>query len=355
VLHDRGGAHQRAVIELGLAQAALGHEIRILSPEASASTWEHRGLNIDGVRVRARRPLRDYEFLVGCRRALRVHPPEVLHVHSLQEGARFSFSLGIPTVLSVDYFRYRAATNRFVHRYYFESLSKFDRILPVSRACEDGFRKFWEEPAPIAVVPNGVDIERFKPDAEAARRGRDFLEIDGPIVLYVGRICEQKGTQVLLDAWDRCRPDATLVLAGPFGQFGNSQPSGLSDRIQSLGIQCLGAVEDDTLPGLYNACDVFVMPTVRDEMFGMAALEAQSCGKPVVASELGGLLESVGAESGFFVPPGNSHELGRALNEMISDPGRLIRMGSEGRAHAVLFSWREVALQAQSVYDSVVR
>jgi glycosyltransferase involved in cell wall biosynthesis len=343
------------MIELAVAQTALGHEVRIVSPEQTSSSWIHRGVTIDGVVARMPRPWRDYEFLWAARRRLRAHAPDVLHFHSVQEGARLTSFLDVPTVLSVDYFRYRASERSAVHRYYAASLARFDRIIPISEACATEFQRFWGNPAPLAVIPTGVNTEQFRPDRAAVRRGRARLGIEGPLVLYVGRLCEQKGTDVLLDAWERHRPPGTLVLAGPFGQFGNTQPSALSDRIAALGGRHLGSVEEAYLADLYNACDVFVMPTTRDEMFGMAALEAQACGKPVVASKLGGLVESVSSDGGLFVPPGDADALGVSLSELIGNPHLQKVMGEAGRKHAVSLSWAASALRYQSVYDSILR
>lgn len=355
ILHDRGGATERRMVELAAAQAAAGHDVRILSAEFDESVKEHRGVVVQGVRVRTRRPLRDYEMHLAARQYLRADPPDVLHFHSAQEGARFTSFLHVPTVLSVDYFRYRGTNTRLGHRYYEGSLRKFTRLLPDSKSCAAEFQQFWGTLAPIEVLYEGVNIDQFRPNPESGRRLRAELGLEGVIVLYVGRLCDQKGTGVLLDAWERFRPSgATLLLAGPIGQFfGSVQPSELPERMAALGVHYLGAVQDRHLANVYNACDVFVMPTVHDEMFGMAALEAQACGKPVIASRLGGLVEAVSDKSGLFVAPGDRRALGEALEEMVGDADRRAEMGVAARQHALGFTWDRIAASAQSIYEAI--
>ena len=355
ILHDRGGATERRMVELAAAQAAAGHEVSILSAESATSVKRHRGVVVQGVQMRTRPPLRDYEMLLVARRYLRANPPDVLHFHSAQEGARFTSFLHVPKVLSVDYFRYHGTSTSLGHRYCEGSLRRFDRLLPVSESCAAEFRQFWGTPAPIEVLYNGVNADQFLPDPESGRHLRAELGLDGVILLYVGRLCDQKGTRILLDVWERYRPDgATLVLAGPIGQFfGAVQASDIPKRISALGVHYLGAIEDSRLADLYNACDVFVMPTVRDEMFGMAALEAQACGKPVVASRLGGLVEAVSDKSGLFVPPGDRRALGEALAELVGDAKRRTQMGVAARDHALAFTWERIAAKTQSIYEAI--
>ena len=104
---------------------------------------------------------------------------------------------------------------------------------------------------------------------------------------------------------------------------------------------------------VFNACDVFVMPTVRDEMFGMAALEAQACGKPVIASHLGGLVEAVSAYGGLFFEPGNRLALGDALVRMVGDEDLRIEMATFARQHSLGFTWDRIAAKAQLIYEAM--
>jgi hypothetical protein len=114
------------------------------------------------------------------------------------------------------------------------------------------------------------------------------------VVLYVGRVCNQKGSDVLLEAvraLHERRSDLQLVIAGPVGQFGmKADPDLWVERIKGVGGVYLGAVEESRIAAIYNLTDVFVMPT--------RIAEAQACGKPFVANDCGGLREVVPTNCG---------------------------------------------------------
>jgi glycosyltransferase involved in cell wall biosynthesis len=342
VLSELGGAVQRRIVEVATCQVELGHQVTVFS------------IAIEPIRPTLPRPWRDYEVLAQMCRRLRGRDADVVHFHGVPDGARWLRRLGLPTVLTVDYFRFRLSGSSIGRRYRRRSLERFDAIAPVSTACSEELQQFWRLDTPRVVVPNGVNVGQFHPMPEAGAAIRRELALDGCVVLYVGRLCEQKGTGVLLEAWDRLDPQtgATLVLAGPVGEFGaTTRSSELLGRIERPHIRYLGPVHESRLGALYNACDLFVMPTVRDEMFGMAALEAESCGKPVVASRLGGLVEAVGPDCGVFVDPDDPNALADALGSLIDDPARRDRLGAAGPTHASRFEWSKIAQEYLGIYE----
>jgi glycosyltransferase involved in cell wall biosynthesis len=359
VLHDRGGAVQRRMIELAAKQAEAGHDVHIVSADRVDSVEHHRGVQVTSQHVRLARPARDYEFLLRVRKLVRSMRPDVLHFHAVPDGARMLDSLGIPSVLSFDYFRFRGSSIAPGRRHYRHGLQMFTRLLPVSDACRDMAANFWDLDADdMRVLYNGVNLEQFTPDAAAgdAVRRRYGLS-DVPTALYVGRLCRQKGTDLLLDAWPRVSHalPAQLVLVGPVEQFGTTTPNAFVERIDAIGARYLGAVDERELAGVYNSCDVFVMPTRHDEMFGMAALEAQACGKPVVASKWGGLVESVGPASGTFFPPDQADQLADALSSLLGDRQRQETMAKAAVAHAQRFDWSEIARESIEIYAEARR
>src|SRR5207249_2748356 len=140
---------------------------------------------------------------------------------------------------------------------------------------------------------------------------------------YVGRVCHQKGTDTLLAAYSHAsalRERCQLVIAGPIGQFGMSgDPENWRERIKEAGGTYLGPVQERDLAATYNMASVFILPTRHLEMFGMAAVEAQACGKPVVTTAHGGLFETVSSDSGVHVKPGDSGALALAALRLFDD------------------------------------
>ena len=355
VLHAEGGAVQRRMIELAAQQAAEGNDTIILSADDHDSEISHRGVKVISIRTRLARPARDVEFLLRARKVVASIGPDIVHHHGLVEGARVLGYRRAPAVLSFDFFRFRGSNNRFGWRHYRRSLDRFDRLLPVSVACGRMAVDYWRVPFDeMRVLENGVNLQQFKPDAKAGSAARSHFNLgDEILALYVGRLCTQKGTDLLLDAWEsasRRTNKSQLVLVGPVGQFGTSGPNEFIERTRDLEVNYLGAIDESELAGVYNACDIFVMPTRHDEMFGMAALEAQACGKPVIASRWGGLTEAVGSKSGIFFTPNDSSELADAIITLVEDPVRRASMSEAALVHAGTFDWSAIAETAMKIY-----
>ena len=101
-------------------------------------------------------------------------------------------------------------------------------------------------------------------------------------------------------------------------------------------------VPHDTLPALYGAVDAGVFPSIGDEAFGITIAEAMSCGKPVIASHIGGIPEVVGSEEscGLLVPPGDVTALAQAMRRLADDAGLRTRLGATARARIErLYTW----------------
>lgn len=172
------------------------------------------------------------------------------------------------------------------------------------------------DPDRVAVIPPGVDTERWRPPADQVRPGNR--------ILFVGGELERKGGDLLIAALDRL-PDAELHLV-------TRSPVAPHDRVH---------VYDDLVPNdqrlleLFRTSDVFAMPS-RAETFGIAVAEASAAGLPVVASGVGGLPDIVSdGESGFVVPVDDLEALVEALVRLLDDDALRADMGAAARARAV--------------------
>ena len=353
--HSRGGAIERRMLELAAAQARRGHMVAVYSAEAQDSSLEFNGFEFRTMLCRRAGGLRRFEFMKKAIRDAGSLPCDVLHFHSMPEGAVFSSGIDARKVLSYDYFIFRKGKKTPLYWYYRHALSKFDCLLPVSDFCRKESLRYWHlEEAPNAIFHNGVNLDQFRPSDEKRTTMRRKLGLkDEPVVLYVGRVCAQKGTDVLVDSYARLRtaiPNARLLVAGPADRFGKSGGNELTKRIHDVGGIYLGAVEENELAAVYNAGDVFVMATRRDEMFGMAAVEAQACGKPVICSEHGGLPEVISRESGLYFPVGDSQALSQQLGEVFGSNDLLNRMSSAAINNAQRFGWDRLAAEAETLY-----
>jgi glycosyltransferase involved in cell wall biosynthesis len=204
----------------------------------------------------------------------------------------------------------------------------------------------------IRVVPNGVDIDRFKPSKVDAKLKRQ-IGLDSKLcVLFVGRLIPRKGLSFLVEAAKHIIEEYEQTLFVVVGD--GPLKSGLRARLEKMNLSrnfnFLGDVNESVLPALYNCADVFVLPSIQEGQ-GIALLEAQATGKPVVAFDVGGVREAVrDKETGFLMKP-DSSQLAEAVMKLLSNYSVREKMGSKGREFVSdNFSWDVCAQKMLMVY-----
>jgi phosphatidylinositol alpha-1,6-mannosyltransferase len=193
-----------------------------------------------------------------------------------------------------------------------------------------------------AVIPPGVDVERFRPiddDARVATRRRFGLDPRRPMVLGLSRLVPRKGFDVVIDALAQ-RPAVQFVIAGAGRDRRRLERRAASHS--ATNVRFLGRVDDADVPALYASADAFAMccrerwAGLEAEGFGIVFLEAAACGVPAVAGRSGGSHEAVAdGETGFVVEPTDVDAVTRALDRLLADDGLRDRMGREARRRAV--------------------
>ncbi|WP_033254479.1 glycosyltransferase [Kitasatospora phosalacinea] len=298
------------------------------------------------------------------RRIIRRTEPDVLHLHSAKAGlaGRLAARGTPPTVFQPHAWSFAAVDGTLA-----EASLRWERhatrwartVLCVSeRERADG-----EAAGLVAdwrVVPNGVDLEHFAPADPASRRAARMtlgLDRSDPLAVCVGRLCRQKGQDVLLDAWTRvqlARPAARLVLVG-----GGPDAEALSEQVRSLPdpsrVRMVGDVADPRL--WLAAADLAVLPS-RWEGMALAPLEAMACGRPVLLTDVPGARECLppGERERAVVPPENSAAMAERLVEFLGDRVECERRGVLARSHmADHHDIRGVIRQVAAVYRTIVR
>ena len=211
--------------------------------------------------------------------------------------------------------------------------------------------------AKIRVVPNGVDVERFKPSSIGEGVKKKYGLDNKQVVLFVGRLIPRKGLTYLIEAAKSIvkeKADTAFVVVGS-GPLRNQ----LSTMIERLGLSrsftFLGDVDEKTLESLYSCADVFALPSIQEGQ-GIALLEAQSTGKPVVAFNVSGVKEAVAdEESGLLLEVGNSEMLADAIVKLLCDEGLREKMGKAGREYVTQnFTWDICAQKMLKVYGEAI-
>ena len=227
----------------------------------------------------------------------------------------------------------------------------------VIATCHDEVRELAAmgmRPHRVSVVPCGVDTGHFTP---AAQPGNDPQRL-----LVVGRLVERKGIGDVVTAL-AALPHAELLVAGgpPSGGLAlDPEARRLRSLAASLGVadrvHLLGSVDHARVPDLIRSADVLVTVPWY-EPFGIVPLEAMACGRPVVASAVGGLQDTVlPGICGELVPPRRPDLLAAALRTLLTDPGRRAAYGAAGlrRVHRH-YRWDRVCAETERVYEAVLR
>ncbi len=240
------------------------------------------------------------------------------------------------------------------------------RVIAISQAVAAEAEHWGVDPARITVVANGVDADAFRPDPAAGARLRADLGIppDAFVIAAVGQMVPWKGHHLLLDALGSLRrpaPDADIraVLAGA-DLFGDHPEYGDALRRRAEEPDLAGAVaflgHRPDVAAVYNACDVFVLPS-RREPFGRAVIEAMACGKPVIAGAEAGPAEILtDGETGLLIPPGDATALAAAIARLREDTDLSARLAEAGLAHVRReYTEERTAAGVADVYREVLR
>jgi D-inositol-3-phosphate glycosyltransferase len=243
-----------------------------------------------------------------------------------------------------------------------EAISGADRVLvPTAAELENLVRLYDAVPDRARVVPPGVDSTSFAPRPKDEARRRLGVP-DRTVLLFVGRLQPLKGPDVAIRAAAgamRRGLDATLVVVGgPSGPGGPSYVDGLRRLAarEGLGerVVFLDPMPHEELPWAYSAADVLLMPS-RSESFGLAALEAQACGVPVVAASVGGLRHVVvDGVTGFLVEGHDPGPYAHRLLVTLADPALAATLGRAGRRRATAFGWDQATDGVLDVYAELL-
>ncbi|MEU8895553.1 glycosyltransferase [Nocardia sp. NPDC048505] len=363
-----------AIAALAAALVRAGHEVTVYTrrqdPHTRTVVPAREGYRVVHVPAGPPRPLpRDQilphlgEFGTFLRKHWSLRRPDVVHAHfwmSALAAELAARSHGLPVVVS---FHGLGTVKRRFHgladtsprpRIRFERLIA-TRATQVLATCADEVAELARMGVPrfrISVVPGGVDLARFTPDGTVAVKHQPHR------VLAVGRLVRRKGFDLAVRTLAEL-PRTELVIAG--GAVGDdldddaetrrlrrlATEHGVADRLRML-----GPVSHAALPRLYRSADV-VLCTPWYEPFGLVPLEAMACGKPVVATAVGGQLDTVvDGVTGRLVAPPEPATVARAVQALLADPQQRAAWGAAGSRRAEeRYSWDRVAADTLETYE----
>jgi D-inositol-3-phosphate glycosyltransferase len=307
-------------------------------------------------------------FADDLRAQWRRHRPDVVHAHfwmSALAAPDAAQPLGIPVVvtfhaLGVVKKRHQGSKDTSPP----ERLGIEERIIAeadhiVATCSDEAFElvRLGADRSCITIVPCGVDTSVFRPDGPVAERPDDMFQL-----VYVGRLVERKGVGNAITAL-REIPDAELVVAGgpePARVGGDPEVKRLRALAVAAGVasrvRFVGRQGREDVAALLRSADVAVCVPWY-EPFGIVPIEAMACGVPVVASAVGGLIDTVvHGQTGVHVPARDPGAIAAVVNELLSSPSVRAQLGRAGvKRVRARYTWERIAASTEHVYDAMVR
>ncbi len=274
---------------------------------------------------------------------------DIIHIHGQVApilpllSLKFSNSINVITFHAAYKRNILAKTFKPYIKGYFSML---DGFIAVSPAAIEPIIKYFGE-IDYRIIPNGVDIDRFKPTNKPLKHLSGYRNI-----LFVGRPEPRKGLRFIIEAMPMILskvPDARLVIvgSGPLLRYYKSLvPDEIKDRVLFE-----GSVDGKILPRYYASASVFVSPATKSESFGMVLLEAMASGIPVVASNNEGYRYVVkDGENGLLCDPESAIDLANKVVKVLTDESLRCKLIEGGLNTARRFSWENIARQVEEYY-----
>lgn len=326
-----------------LGLASRGIQIGLFSFNKASYPWYEGQTNItllfepeEGINAENLLTKLSYlKYIPTLRRAIRFFKPDLLHAHYASSyglvGARSGFHPFILSVWGSDVYHFPNSSK--LHRRLFRyNLRKADAILSTSFVMREEVLKYTNKE--VTVTPFGVNTVTFSPRAVHGKKED---------VIYIGTIKpieEKYGIVHIIDA------AALLLKRHPGKKFrfmliGSGHLQQYQEMVDAKGLknsfEITGRVPFSEISNYHNLLDIFLNVSIDDsESFGVAAVEAMACEKPVIVTNVGGLMEVVkGGEFGTVIPRENPEALAQAIESLIDDPEKARAMGKKARAHVL--------------------
>lgn len=299
-----------------------------------------------------------YKYSINAREVAANHSYDIIHAHdwlSFGAGMEARHVTKKPLVLHVHATEFDRTGFSGVHPHIYniekEGMKRADKVIAVSGYTKDVIVKHYNIPwHRVEVVHNGINLEDY------AKRYQDIQEIKkffGKIILFVGRLTLQKGVDYFLEAAHKVlqqTADVTFIIAGS-GDAENQLMQQTARYGMAHKVFFTGFLRGEELNKLYQAADLFVMPSVS-EPFGIASLEALANGTPVMVSKQSGVSEVV--SNALKVNFWDTDEMANEMLSLLKYPSLHSTLKQNASQEMPKFSWKESARKCASIYHQLL-
>ena len=306
-----------------------------------------------------------YAYFISRYAIKKIKPkPEILHAHFSYPDGFGMIGLAkkwkVPFVISAlgTLERKVAYEGSYTSRQIFEALNCADKVLSVSEDLKNHIVNLGISEDKVIVVPNGVDIDKFKPTGKEYARNMLSLPLDKKIVLFVGALKKIKGVDYLIEAAKSFLDiDISLYIVGR----DDGMKKSLEKRARELKIgdyiKFIGPLSHADLPLWFSASDILVLPSLSEGRPNVI-LEAFACEVPVIATNVGGIPElMINGETGYLVTAKDPIELSEKINKLLVDRNLRIKMGKFGRMTIIRrgLTWETHAKKTVKIYSELLK
>ena len=350
----RGLDHERFVAHAVVGSSYLQEALQLVGATVHIADLRHLRLSgPPGLLRFAKRFLRFWRIVSRVK-------PDIIHANNLWFNQYAGLAGRLARVPSVCHIRAQ------VSRYHFWKFGGFlsSAILATSPAAADAWRPLLRPRQQLRVLYNGVDTDRFRPDAMARQRTRARLQITDEqfVAAVVARLSPEKRQDVFVQALAGASREVEECVGLLVGDMPFAGHEAYVRRLHALvegeavrgRVRFTGFVED--MPSLYSAIDVLVLASDDSEGCPRAVIEAMAAGRPIVATDIAGVRELVRhGKTGFLVRPGDSEGMTQAIVRLALDPDRRRQMGKAGRDRVLeRFSVERYVDGVQHVYEELL-
>ncbi len=318
-----------------------------------------------GTLVRRISPIKDLLALLSILWLILKEKPYVVHTHCSKAGilGRLAAALArVPIVIHTPHGHvFYGHFNRLLSRLFLwiEKLYALftDRIIALTNGEKEDYLKFSiGRPCKLATAHSGVDVHRYmRHNIDVIEEKQALgLQPNGFVIGFVGWLLPIKGPVHLLNALSKVwpeHPDVCLVFVGKGDLDVDLRTRALElkadNRVKFLGWR-------DDIETIMQIIDLLVLPSLNEGM-GRVVVEAMAAGKPVVASNVGGIPDLVAhGQTGFLVPPADEDALAQAIVHLVNDPEQAKKMGVKGRLHSHRFSLAAMIEKLDAIYEDLI-
>lgn len=332
--------------------ARRGHEVHVITSHDAGlpKLSEENGFSVHRIAWPNIRFIGIVTFWVKICLKIRTIKPDVFHAQSLL--------CGIPAVAAKKFLKIPFVVwgqgsdiylpGRFTRMTSKPILQNADAVLALTEDMKQKMREICDRD--ISVVPNGIDLERFKISSGGKKEG------NAKTIIFVGRLHPVKGVQYLIEAMaivHQQMPDVKLVIVGDGMERARLEE--FAEKLNLNGcIQFAGQVPQESIPRFMHQADVFVLSSLS-ESFGIVNLEAMAAGLPIVATNVGGIPDIVEeGVNGYLVNAKNPDEIAERVLIFLQNDEMREEISANNREKAEMFTWSRVAEKVEKEYQKAI-